>query len=392
VEEAVGSHLHAGGRFDLFDPQGYTGSPYGIDGLTDFNILDQLPSVGGYASIVNGRYNNVTETHTGGDLNVAALEDGQLAELGLQELVTVPEYFMLPVAFTSTTPSGAQQIEEPSGTDDVLSSGYSTTYHDVDYPSYPAPRSGLSAGRSDAWFFGTATDPHQAGLLLDSGTPEAVVRFGKVNGSHPTSWGPAVLVPAGAHRVTGSLPSGAADGLKLQVLFGSISAHQATIEVGDQNYELDGSLSQAIRPGTWRWRGSAQPFSFFTLAHPVPGVRTITEGSSAPHIRVTSTNANGEIVQLSSGTPERLVRDVAWDAGWHALISVNGGPNHQIKIRDYQLVQEVRLPAGHVQVTFQYRPKHILLATLITLGGLAVLLLAAVAALVQRIRRRMPSA
>ncbi|HEY2213509.1 MAG TPA: hypothetical protein VGH31_00535, partial [Acidimicrobiales bacterium] len=311
VEEAVGSHLHAGGRFDLFDPQGYTGSPYGIDGLTDFNILDQLPSVGGYASIVNGRYNNVTETHTGGDLNVAALEDGQLAELGLQELVTVPEYFMLPVAFTSTTPSGAQQIEEPSGTDDVLSSGYSTTYHDVDYPSYPAPRSGLSAGRSDAWFFGTATDPHQAGLLLDSGTPEAVVRFGKVNGSHPTRWGPAVLVPAGAHRVTGSLPSGAADGLKLQVLFGSISAHQATIEVGDQNYELDGSLSQAIRPGTWRWRGSSQPFSFFTLAHPVPGVRTIAEGSSAPHIRVTSTNANGEIVQLNSGTSERLVRDVA---------------------------------------------------------------------------------
>jgi hypothetical protein len=388
VEEAVASHLPPGGRFDLFDPQGYTGPPYGIDGMTDFNILDRLPSVGGYASIVNGRYSNVTETHTGGDLNLAALENGQLAELGLQELVTVPEYFMLPIAFTSTTPSGVRQVQEARGANDVLSSGYSTNYHDVDYPSYPTTRPGVSAGRSDAWFFGTSTDPTQAGLLLDSGTPEAVVRFGKVNGSHPTSWGPAVLVPAGAHRVTGSLPSGTSDGLKMQVLFGSISAHQATIEVGAQNYELDGSLSQSIQPGTWRWRGSFQPFSFFTLSHPIPAVHTIAKGSTAPHVHVISTNANGETVRLSSETPERLVRDVAWDAGWHALISVNGGPDHQVEIADYQLVQEVRLPVGQIQITFQYRPKHILLATLITLGGLAVVLLAGVTAMGQRIRRR----
>ncbi len=175
------------------------------------------------------------------------------------------------------------------------------------------------------------------------------------------------------------------------MLFGSISAHQATIEVGEQNYELDGSLSQAIQPGTWRWRGSDRPFSFFTLSHPVPGVHTVAEGSSAPPVHVVSTNANGETVQLNSGTPERLVRDVAWDAGWHALISVNGGRHREINISDYRLVQEVRVPAGRVQVTFQYRPKHILLATLITLGGLAVLALAGVAALVQRIRRRTPA-
>ena len=387
IEQAVGSHLHSGARFDLFDPQGYTSSPYSTDGMTDSNILDSLPSVGGYASIVNGRYNAVTETHSGGDLNVSALQSGALADLSLQELITVPEYFMLPISFTSTTPSGVEQISEPRGSDAVLPSGYSTNYDDVDYPSYPGPRPAVQAGQNDSWFFGTAIDPLQAGLLLPRGTPKAVIRFGKVIRSGSTAWGPAVLVPAGARRVTGALPDGQADGLRMQVLFGSVPPHQGTIAVDHQTYELDGSLSQAIVPGVWHWRGTYQQFSFFTVARPVPVVHTVSGKRENPPVRVVASNPNGETVALTVDSPVHLVRDVAWDAGWQAMVSVNGGRAQRVTVTDYRLVQEVQLPAGHLLVTFRYRPKHLLLATLLTLGGLACLLLVSGVTLVRRWRR-----
>ena len=66
-------------------------------GLPDDNVLAQLPSVGGYASIVNGTYNARTLTHAPGQLNVARLGSGDLDGLDLQEIVTAPEYFLLPL-------------------------------------------------------------------------------------------------------------------------------------------------------------------------------------------------------------------------------------------------------------------------------------------------------
>jgi hypothetical protein len=113
----------------------------------------------------------------------------------------------------------------------------------------------------------------------------------------------------------------------------------------------------------------------------------VAAGSSAPHVQVVSTNPNGETVRLSSDAPVRLVRDVAWDAGWHAMVSVDGGPAHHVNVSDYRLVQEVRLPPGRLVVTFEYRPKHVLLASLLTSGALAFLLLLGIVTAVRRWRR-----
>ena len=57
VESHVAADLTSGGRFDVFDPQRYGEGPgEAAAGLPDDNVVAQLPSVGGYASIVNGAY------------------------------------------------------------------------------------------------------------------------------------------------------------------------------------------------------------------------------------------------------------------------------------------------------------------------------------------------
>ena len=108
IEDHVAADLASGGRFDVYDPQGYADRPSGAPaGLPDDNVLAQLPSVGGYASIVNGTYNARTLTHTPGQLNLA-LGSGDLGGLDLQEIVTAPEYFLLPLRGQPTTLSGVQ--------------------------------------------------------------------------------------------------------------------------------------------------------------------------------------------------------------------------------------------------------------------------------------------
>jgi hypothetical protein len=61
-----------------------------------------------------------------------------------------------------------------------------------------------------------------------------------------------------------------------------------------------------------------------------------------------------------------------------------------VTVNSYHLVQQVRVPAGHDVVTFQYRPPHLLLGTVLSIGGVGVLLLLLGGWFVQR-RRRQPT-
>ena len=79
-----------------------------------------------------------------------------------------------------------------------------------------------------------------------------------------------------------------------------------------------------------------------------------------------------------------VIRSVAWDSGWSATVSVNGGEAHAIPVNDFDLVQQVHLPAGNDVVTFHYRPPHLLLASLLSLGAIALLLVLLAAWLVRR--------
>ena len=55
-------------------------------------------------------------------------------------------------------------------------------------------------------------------------------------------------------------------------------------------------------------------------------------------------------------------------------MSVNGGPSRSVAVTSVDLVQQVRIPAGNDLVTFHYRPPHLLLASILSLGASGFLL------------------
>jgi hypothetical protein len=205
-----------------------------------------------------------------------------------------------------------------------------------------------------------------------------------------TRWGEPVSIAAGATRVTARLPSGPAIGLSAQVV-GSLPSHQAVISVGGHgSYELAGSLSDAVVPGPWRLAGTSQGYAVYTFAKPPAPITASTTGGRPLTLKVLSSNTKSEQVSIDAPAASTIIRSVAWDSGWRATVSVNGGPARSVTVNSYHLVQQVRVPAGHDVVTFQYRPPHLLLGTVLSIGGVGVLLVLLGGWFVQR-RRRQPT-
>jgi hypothetical protein len=389
VENYVAAHLAPDGRFDVYDPQDYGGPSHFSTGLPDLNILSRLPSVGGYASIVNGDYSVLTNTHTQGDLNISQLANGTLDGLDLQEVVTVPEYFLLPVAGHPATLGSVQQVPESHHADPVLPLGNGPNFDDTAYPFYPQPRPALSAGQGSSWFFGEPLRASTATLLFSGRSTTAVIRFGDVSSDGSTTWSRAVVVRAGATGVTGTLPTGGAVGLAVQVLFGEVPRAQGLITVGAKSFELDGSLSSALRPGVWRQQGRVQGYTIFVRIKAPQPVYALRSGDRAgPTVHVETSFTKLEVVRVRAPNAVTVVRNVAWDPGWQGTVSVNGGPPRSVPVHHHGLVQQIDAPAGNDVVTFRYEPPHLLVATVLSLGGLAVLLGASGVMLVQRRRRR----
>jgi hypothetical protein len=388
VENYVGANLAPGGRFVIYDPQDFSEAVRGTTGLPDYNILAGLPSVAGYSSIVNETYNKVTQTHIVGELDVASLQSGALDELNLQDILTVPEYFLLPLSTQPTSLSDVQPVSEGRGDDPVLPSGARAGYHDSYYHYYPAPRGSLHAGQVGTWFFGEPLTPTRASLVFSAGLTAAQVRFGAMSARGAIRWGPAVTTKVGARRVTGALPPGSASGLAVQVVSGRIPSHQATITVNGHAYELDGSLSAALQPSAWHQQGSVEGHSLFVRNRPPTPLRAITHGAQpAPRVVVLSNNANVETIRVQASKPLVVVRSVAWDKGWKASVSVNGGAARSANLSPYGLVQQVHLPAGSDVVTFRYRPVHFVVSSILSLGAALFLVVLGVVMFV-RVRRR----
>jgi hypothetical protein len=389
IEHRVATHLTSGGRFDVYDPQAYVDAPSAAEaGLPDDNVLAQLPSVGGYASIVSGTYNTRTLTHAPGQLNVSLLSSGALDGLDLQEIVTAPEYFLVPLRGAPTTLRAVHRRAEARGTDPVLPMGMKADVPDGGYPTYPAARGVVASGQESEWFFGEQLRPTRARLLLRAPAVDAQIRFGSVHADGATTWGAPVTVRAGARSAAGPLPPGTAVGLAVQVVSGRLPAHQATIAVGGRTYELDGSLSDAVRPGPWRAQGFVDGHSLFVrtgASHPVYAVGAA--GRPPPHVSVVSNGANAETVEVRTASAAVVVRDVALDAGWHATVTVNGGPARSVRVAPYGLTEQVHLPAGTDLVTFFYRPPHWLAASILSAGSSLLLLVLAVVVLFRRRRR-----
>jgi hypothetical protein len=387
IEQAIAAHLVPDGRFVVYDPQGYASGSHDAAGISDLNLLAKLPSVAGYASIVNGTYATVTNTHTLGELNIKQLGSGSLDGLDLQEVVTVPEYFMVPVVGTPLARSQITQLSEGAGSDPVLPLGNGANFNDQTYPFYPGPRAALSAGQHTAWFFGETVQPTSASLLFAHAAALAVVRFGSVSSDGVTTWGPAVKVPAGATGVTGELPAVSGVGMTAQVIFGALPRAIGLVTIAGHAFELGGSLSSVVSPATWRSAGTIDGYGLFTRRKlPQPIYAVTVQGKRGPALDVRGSFIKSETVQVRASTSLIIVRDVAWDPGWGGTVRVNGGRSQAVAVTHHGLVQQMVVPAGDDVVTFSYAPPHIELAGALSTGGVIVVVVLGLALLLRRRR------
>jgi hypothetical protein len=375
VQKLMAANLAPGGRFINYDPQTYSSYPGSLQGIPDLNIIPGLPSVSGYASIVNGNYESVTNTHAQNDLDVSQLSSGTLGRLDLREIVSLPEYFLVPLQAMPSSFDDFKQISENFYADPVLPRGYGSNYNDTAYPFYPGPRPALDKGQTASWFYGESLEPDTVTLVLaHPASPGTLVRFGTLLAGGSTRWGAAVAAPAGGRVVTGPHPAGHAIGLSVQVLAGSLPPQRPVISVAGHPYELAGSLSSALVPGPWQLAGFSEGYAVFTLRKPPEPITATTASGRRLPVRVISSTTKSEEIRLDAPAPSTVIRSVAWDSGWTATVSVNGGKDQKIKVDDFDLVQQVHIPPGDDVVSFHYRPPHLLLASVLSLGAVALLL------------------
>jgi hypothetical protein len=389
IEKLMVAKLPTDGRMVNYDPQTYASYPGSPQGVPDLNILPGLPSVSGYASIVNGNYESTTHTHEQDDLDVGELSSGTLGRLDLREVVTVPEYFLVPLQAPPRSFDDFTQTTENFGTDPVLSRGYGADFNDTAYPFDPGPRPALETGKTASWFYGETLEPESATLVLQhpagAGTS---VRFGALLADGSIRWGAPEPVPTGASTVTGRHPGGAAIGLSAQVITGSLPPQRAVISVAGHPYELSGSLSSALVPGPWQLAGLSQGYAVLTLRKPAePVVATTRNGRRLP-VQIVASTTKSEDVRVHASSASTLTRSVAWDSGWTATVSVDGGEAKSITVNDFDLVQQVHIPAGDDLISFHYKPRHLLLASILSLGAIVFLLGLLTVWMVRLLRRR----
>jgi len=138
--------------------------------------------------------------------------------------------------------------------------------------------------------------------------------------------------------------------------------------------------------------GFSQGYAVFTLQKvpvPISAVSTTT-GRRLP-VEVVSSSTKSEQIRVVAPNEAMVIRSVAWDPGWTGSVSVNGGPSRSVAVSSFDLVQQIRVPAGRDLVTFHYRPPHLLLASILSLGAAGFLIVLFLVWLVQTRLRRRPS-
>ena len=242
--------------------------------------------------------------------------------------------------------------------------------------------------RRASWFYGESLEPDTVTLVLEHpAQPGTRVRFGTLLAGGSTRWSTAVAVPADANSVTGPHPAGQAIGLSVQVLAGSLPPLRPVLSAAGRPFELAGSLSSVLVPGPWQLAGFSQGYAVFTLRKPSEPIAASTANGRRLDPQVISSTTKSEEIRVQAPAPSSVIRSVAWDPGWRATVSVNGGKVQNLTVNDFDLVQEVHIPAGNDVVSFHYRPPHLVLASVLSLSSI-VLLLAVLGVWLMRRRRR----
>ena len=346
------ANLAPGGRITSYDPQGYDTYPQGPQGTPDLNILAGLPSVSGYASIVNGGYEATTHTHEQGDLNIAELTSGTLDRLDLQEIVTLPEYFLVPLATVPRSLSEVQQVSEGFEHDPLLERGFGANYRGHAIPLLPwSPTDAACGSVGIVVLRGVAGGGVGAPAVhaADIGRHGTSIRSARNRRNHPLDRpaeraarcghgrGQAPAADRGRARGPGPRSLAAAPG----------GHHRERVALRARRCPLLGARSRTVAAGG----GDA---GLHGLRHR-GGLRIRSPPS--PHEVVVyrygwcRARPSPKWSESTRSAPASVIRSVAWDSGWRGSVSVNGGPARSVPVRSVDLVQEIAVPAGDDLVT-----------------------------------------
>jgi hypothetical protein len=396
----VKANLSPGGRYGVFDPDLFD-TTSGAEAQPDVGILDDLPSLSGYGSLVDARYSSVTQTQIREYIARAPLGTGQFRSLGLQVLVTLPQSFLVATAAPPAPGRKTEVLREYPGSDPDLPGGNSQPPEPPLLVFSPvAGRSEIATGGSSGWWFGTTLSVRD--MVVDLGSPSVgqLVRVGTLSGSGHVTWGAARVLAPGASTAQFDLGNATVAGTEVQVLSGPAlrSVQVGVTTNAGRNYLLAGPLADEVEPGQWTQVGKASDFTVFRSVDPPQAAWLQPAGSvgsasppsgaqGAPSARVVSSSQDSATIATLTTSPSLLVWSTAWDPGWRAEIAGHAG-DKPLQVRRVGLVQGVEVPAGSTLVRFSYEPQGIATGYAISAATMGALVLAGGLYLLASTRRR----
>jgi hypothetical protein len=390
--------LVGNGRFIIYDPDEFQMGELEALGQTDLNIYTRVPSAQGYTALTDGNYYNLTGSHLQEDLGPATLNGPVWDLLNATTMLSLPSYFVTPVA-------------SPDGTRGPPSSGQPSSVYfppdplqDNSAPPGTPTTTELRSGWSHTWYLGTALTVDQMDIPVATGRSDQL-RVGLVTSSGSVAWLPSdqlSTVGSGADRsvrvtLPGPVPSG---GMVVQnqgsatTQVGVPTVH--TAEAGE--VALNGRLQYAVNPSHWVFTGTLGSFGVFHNSRargwawldspgggPAPAGSSV--GATAPGL------GGGQTISVHATAAATLQRSESWTTGWHATIRTVGpagtGPARPIDVNQDGAIQTVAIPgAGNYSVTFSYDPKSARVGLVLSVVGVAGLLLWLVWEVVATRRRR----
>jgi hypothetical protein len=385
------------GRDAMFDPLG-SFPPTGMEepnylGTNDLNVLQGIASVEGYGSIVNGQYQDATETH-----GVEYLAVSQLSGT-LFDILDLHAFFTLPVYIWDRLPNRA--AAPVAG----LSSATKT---------WPAPEHAtgpyvLAPGQSETFVMASSRALVRATAIVDPRSGEDPTTLRIAEGDRITSSTPVLQVrPQGTEQVavTGFPKGVVVDSVVVQNSSDVTAVIGAVVIVARypaERYVLDGELQGSLYPPHWRFAGTVSTpygdnFSAFVdtqsagLAWLQPAgdaEPSTTERVRGASLRVRAGPVTSpETMVVDTPVPAEVVRSDSYAPGWSATITpVGGGPSRSVPATQFGLVQMVHVRPGRYVITWHYAPRSLREGEVLTaIGGLVLLAILALFVLERRRR------
>ncbi|HUY30196.1 MAG TPA: hypothetical protein VMV02_04295 [Acidimicrobiales bacterium] len=379
---ALRALLGPDGRFAIFNPQyGGTGTAAYSLGVTDLNVLRHLPSVQGYGSIVQGSYQNATNTHAFQALDASRLAGSTFDVLDLDALVTLPTYLEQPLPERGPIPLPGRRAVRADGTP-------------VAARDAPAPQllatGPWTVGRRSAgsWYLASASAVASVTVVLapSGAATHRTIDVGLAAPTGPVRWR-AVPVSHGIATLRTSDPVASAR-VAVRPLGGAavVDAVVVTTTAPRQRLLLDGQLQGLVTAPHWRWAATIGPFVVLADARSRGAAWLEAPGATSPDAPIARTGTTfvtaspttgSEVVHVDAPRPVTLVRSMTFARGWTARFTpVGGGPSRVERVGRLGLVEAVPVPAGRYVVTWRYSPASMRTGLLISAAAAVVLALA----------------